>query len=266
MRPLRTLLLLLLLPQLPTGLLSAQARWPTPLDGNAEFSLRWDRPHFPEREYGFLSGTFTFGARVQVTNTINLALEVPQFRAPGTGSEASMGNPYFGAEFTDGDGTPAFTAGVRIIRGSTGGDPQIIALFTDYERFEQAITSELLVVSGMGHWTPWRDPKGAAVRIRFGGTIFHPPEGTSNELAADYGVRFTRPTGPLELGAGLTGRWLLTAEDGGAAESSFHSLTVDLTRRSGRIRPSVGVRLPLDAEISRAVSYVLIFGVSATLK
>jgi hypothetical protein len=252
---------------LPPCRLAAQARWPTPLDGTGELSLRWDRPYFPEREYGFLSGVLTLGGRVQLSNNVNLAFEIPNFRAPGTGSESSMGNPYFGAEFTDGDGTPAFTAGVRIIRGSTGGDPQIIALFTDYERFEQAITSELLVVSGMGHWTAWKDPRGATVRIRFGGTIFHSQAGATNELTADYGVRFGRPIGSqLELGATLTGRLFVTQGDIGAPESSFHSASIELVRRAGRIRPSVGVRLPLDAEINRAVSYVLLFGVSATLK
>ena len=267
MRHTRSLILLAgLMAHLPTGPLAAQARWPTPLDGNGELSLRWDRPHFPEREYGFLSGILTFGARVQVANNVNLAFEIPQFRAPGTGSDASMGNPYFGAEFTDGDGTPAYTAGIRLINGSTGGDPQIIGLFTDYERFEQTITSDLLVVSGMGHWTAWKDPEGASVRIRFGGTIFHSKGGESNELTADYGVRFGRSIGPLEFDAALTGRLFVTASDLGAPESSFHSVAVDLVRRAGRIRPSVGVRLPLDAEINRAVSYVLLFGLSATLK
>jgi hypothetical protein len=251
----------------PARPLAGQARWPTPLDGAGEVSLRWDRPHFPEREYGFLSGILTLGARVPVSNSVNLAFEIPQFRAPGTGSDASMGNPYFGAEFGDRDGTPAFTAGIRLINGSTGGDPQIIALFTDYEKFEQAITSELLVVSGMGHWTAWKDPRGASVRIRFGGTIFHSQAGASNELTADYGVRFGRSLGPhLELGAALTGRWFVTQEEGGGAGTSFHSISVDLARRSGRLRPSVGVRLPLDAEINRAVSYVVVLGLTATLK
>lgn len=260
------LLLWVVLAVSPPRRLAAQARWPTPLDGSAEFALRWDRPHFPEREYGFLSGILTVGARVQVANNVNFAFEIPQFRAPGTGSEPSMGNPYFGAELTDGDGTPAFTAGVRIIEGSTGGDPQIIALFTDYERFEQSATAELLVVSGMGHWTPWKSPEGASVRIRFGGTIFRAEGGASNELTADYGVRFGRPVGPLELGAAFTGRLFVTQGEIGSSESSFHSISVDLVRRAGRIRPSVGVRLPLDVEINRAVSYVLLFGLSATLK
>jgi hypothetical protein len=268
MRHTRSLILLAgLLAHLPTGPLAAQARWPTPLDGSGELSLRWDRPHFPEREYGFLSGILTFGARVRVSNNVNIAFEIPQFRAPGTGSDASMGNPYIGAEFVGDDGIPAFTAGLRVINGSTGGEPQIVALFTDYERFDQTITADLWVISGMGHWTAWTDGQGSTVRVRFGGTIFHPTEyGGTDELVADYGVRFGKALGRVELSAALTGRYFVTQQDLGPEAGSINSAAVELVTRQGRVRPSIGLRFPLDAEVRDDVPYVLLLGVRASLK
>jgi hypothetical protein len=268
MRHIRSLVLFVgLLALLPTGPLAGQARWPTPLESTAELSLDWARPHFPDRVYGTFSGIVTLGARVRVARSVNIVGEIPNFRAPGTGSESEMGNPYIGAEIVGEDGAPAFAVGARFTGDGPGGDPRIVALFTDYERFDQAMTGKVMIISAVGHTTAWKDPEGATVRVRLGGTILHPTEsGGQNEMLFDYGVRFGKTVGNAEVAASLTGRWFLTASELGPERASINSVALEAVGRTGMIRPRVGFRIPLDSEISDNVTYVLLFGVSVGLK
>lgn len=274
MHPSRPIALASLLLALPLGPLAAQSLWPRPLEGKAEVGLEWVRPTFVtgDDQYGFSRGVWILGGRIRASERINVVLALPQIRAPGGfygyGGGSGSGTPYIGVEFLAAERRPEFSLGIRLGgSSSSSSDAGVMALYGDYDRWEEGI-SNALVVNAIGHTTAWQDSAGASARVRFGGTILIPAGGMyGGELYVDYGIRFGRDTPALRLGVALTGRWLATGGGGASlAEATIHQVAGDLSFGSGMVRPSFGVRLPLDDALNDVVEYVLIGGVTVHLK
>ena len=270
-RPVALASLLLALPLAP---IAAQSLWPRPLEGKAEVGLEWVRPTFVtgDDQYGFSRGVWILGGRIRASERINVVLALPQMRAPvggsGYGGGSASGTPYIGIEFLAAERRPEFSLGIRFGGSSYGSyDAAAMALYGDYDRWEEGVSNGL-VVNAIGHTTAWQDSAGASARVRFGGTILIPEGGVyGGELFVDYGIRFGRDTPALRFGAALTGRWLATGGGGASlAEATIHQVAADLSFGSGMVRPSFGVRLPLDDALNDVVEYVLITGVTVHLK
>jgi hypothetical protein len=60
----------------------------------------------------------------------------------------------------------------------------------------------------------------------------------------------------------LSGRWLVSEDDGDFGENSAHFLTMHATLKSSRIRPTVFVRIPTDDPVKEYLGTVL--GIGAT--
>jgi hypothetical protein len=252
--------------------LSAQSLWPRPLASKGELDLEFVHPTFPDgasitgARIWVLSGRMRVGERGRVV----VALPYLEGRSSGGFSGSSTnGDPYIGYESTDSTGKSTIVLGLRLPwAGTTASAPEEAALLGDYDRFEEAFPKTItLHFEGQGE--VWRGTDGADVRIRAGSTLLHATEGGSgadaNTFLFDYGIRFGRPAGPVELGLALTGRLYLSGSGGNIAQRSTHQATFELAGH-GRIAPRVGIRVPIDEPLKSAYDRAIILGVRAAIQ
>ena len=87
----------------------------------------------------------------------------------------------------------------------------------------------------------------------------------ANTFLLDYGVRFGRPAGPVDLGLALTGRIILSGSGGSIGGRSIHQGTIELSGR-GRIAPRIGLRIPIDEPLKSSFDKAITVGVRATIQ
>ncbi|MBW8772336.1 MAG: hypothetical protein JF590_03445 [Gemmatimonadetes bacterium] len=253
---------------------AAQSLWPRPLTSASELDLEWVRPTFPN-ESGLDGGrgVWILSGRTKVGERGRIVVAVPYLRAAGsgtgTGSGATFGDPYLGYESTDSTGKSTFVVGVRLpMAGTSESFSEEVAFLGDYDRFEESFP-KTLTLHAEGQGEVWRDAEGADVRIRGGTTLLHSTEGSysaqANSFTFDYGVRFGRPLGPLDLGLALTGRMLLSGSGGNIAQRSTHQATFELAGH-GRIAPRIGVRVPVDEPLKSSFDRAIMIGVRVQLE
>ena len=255
--------------------LAAQSLWPRPLTSAAELDLEWVRPTFPnESGLGATRGVWVLSGRTKVGARGRLVIAVPYLRSagPGTGYGAgsTLGDPYFGYESTDSTGKSTLVVGLRVpMAGTNQFLSEQIAFVGDYDRFEESFP-KTLTLHFEGQSEVWRDEAGADVRIRAGATLLHSTGAYSssydaNSFLLDYGVRFGRPAGPVDLGLALTGRIILSGSGGNIGDRSTHQGTIELSGR-GRIAPRIGLRIPIDEPLKSSFDQAITVGVRATIQ
>jgi hypothetical protein len=79
-----------------------------------------------------------------------------------------------------------------------------------------------------------------------GSVLFIPTEGGDIELALDYGGSATYLAEMFRLGAGVNGRAIVTSGADDLGAMTEHQLAVFTDFGSGRLRPGLSLRLPLD--------------------
>jgi hypothetical protein len=244
----------------------AQALWPRPLAGAAEIGLEWVRPTFDQDDgLGSTRGVWVVDARVKVAPRINAIVAIPRLN---DGNDATAGNLLLGVEFTDTTGRPEFTLGLRKGGVSTSNfGPFVVGYLGDYDRLEQALTDGW-ILNTVGHVRPWSAADGGFAEFRFGVTgVFQSQDGASStSMLLDYGIRIGQEKEKFGFGAGVTGRWPISGALGGSIQSAVHQVFVDASYLQGIVQPTVGVRLPFDAELEEVLDYALTFGVKVVIK
>ena len=190
---------------------------------------------------------------------------LPYFVSVDGGS--GNGNPYLGVLKLDAHGRPKVTFGFRPSLTShdkyfTPNNGEI----ADYDHAEAA-SLEAISASVALYQDVVRTDKGTAVRLRVGGTYL----GSSYYLGAgkilfDYGVRVSRDMALLRMGLAITGRWDVSGDPKSFQAATTQQAAFDVALRRGSIHPSLGVRVPLDAPLSDALSYALTFGITAAIQ
>jgi len=255
--------------------LAAQSLWPRPLSGGTELDLEWVRPTFVN-ETGLTAtrGIWVLSGRHQLGPRGRVVVAVPFLRTGNStspyGEASTMGDPYLGYESTDSTGRSTLVVGVRLPWAATDASfPEQIAFVGDYDRFEESFP-KTLTLHFEGQSEVWRDAEGADVRIRAGATLLHStssstPSYDANTFLFDYGVRFGRQVGPVDLSLGLTGRMYLSGSGGNIAERTTHQGTVELSGR-GRIAPRIAFRFPIDEPLKSVLDRAITIGVRATIQ
>ena len=104
------------------------------------------------------------------------------------------------------------------------------------------------------------------MRIRAGSTLLHLTDGAysaqANTFTFDYGVRFGRYVGPIDLGLALTGRMILSGSGG---QRSTHQASIELAGH-GRIAPRIGFRIPIDEPLKSSFDRAITIGVRAVIQ
>lgn len=249
----------------------AQSLWPDSLRGRAELGLEWSRPTFATNDdaYSGTRGIWILGARARVSDRLNAVVAIPRFVATEGSDGHTIGNPYVGIEFLKEDHRPELSLGIRLDMVDNAYSPaHDVGYYGDFDRFEAMMPRTVAIVA-TGYHEPFHGDDGGYARIRVGATILRAVGSGVNggaEMYVNYGVRIGRDRPALRLSAELTGRWSLSA--GGRAsfaESTIHQGAATASFLSGQLRPYVGVRMPIDEDLTPALRHVFVFGVTTYL-
>jgi hypothetical protein len=195
-------------------------------------------------------------ARVPVTPQVGVVVELPFAYArmdstPFGGSAESntvLGNPYVGAEY-------AFSRQLSVQLGlrapvTTAGPESwadVIAVLANLQRMEAFLENVLPVSIAASFQQAVAD--GFSVRSRAGVTQAFYIGDDDGEAATllDYGVFGTYSVSVARFGAGLSGRWDISGDEG-FSDNSFHLLGFTADAGFGRFRPGLSVHIPLDED------------------
>lgn len=201
----------------------------------------------------FMTANWTFSGRFPVSAGLHLVGELPFARIGfdnGFDEESSntIGNLYAGIETHPAGGSGAwFEGGVRAPTASSEEFATISGSLVDADRWEAyGLLSDAFVLHTAAHWRS--DPVGkVGVDLRVAPNLW-----LGGDLADDaevflvYGGQVLYHGTSVRGGAGITGRWLATDDDDD--DRSTHQFEAAGDFLSGRVRPGVTLRIPLDDE------------------
>jgi hypothetical protein len=226
----------------------AQSAW---LDRSVPKSIHLElaKPGVEGLDEGFLTFAAFLTARLPLNDGLTFIGELPMATISsddGDESSTTIGNPYVGIEsrLAAESGT-WFEFGARPPISSDDEFAWLIGALADADRWE-AYFPNAIFIRGAGHWRSAPRDGRIGVDVRVAPTVWIPEEDGDSELFATYGVQALLTSPTARGGAGLTGRWLVTEDDGGFGERSTHQLDVAFDFLRGNVRPGVTLRVPLD--------------------
>ncbi|HSJ13465.1 MAG TPA: hypothetical protein VK939_03565 [Longimicrobiales bacterium] len=247
-------------------LVPAAAAAQAPPQATAQSSISFEMLH-PSLDgddgVSVLSGAYFVAGRIALRPDLALIAELPvgYFRQSsaisGIGSESSstIGNPLIGLALNRGTVELGFAA-----RAPLAADDELAWLYaalTDPYRME-AFTPDIASLQATARM---QRPAGAATMwgIDLGSVLFVPTDGGEVELALDYGGAIGYPGQLVRATLRLNGRAFVTGGgDLGAMTEHQAGLFADFG--SGRLRPGIQLRVPLDEGTRDALKAT--FGVS----
>jgi hypothetical protein len=203
----------------------------------------------------FLSGRLPVGPSFRVFGDLPFAYGSVTMDFEDVGGEAAsasdavFGNPRLGAEYLV---TPSLTVEgsfrLPLTSASETSVADVVAFMADPQRGEAFARDVVPVAAALSYERALAS--GLGMRARAGGTtlFFTGEDAPDNVSMLDYGLFGTYASGPARFGAGFSGRWDVSEEDGGFADNSLHwlGLTADATVRG--VRPGISFRMPLDKD------------------
>jgi hypothetical protein len=265
----RTLLPLLGLVALSAFPLSAQRTWLVPLPDRGA-SVEISTGLYERDVTNGLTAVITPGVRFPIGGGIILTGELPISQAsvrPGflgaNRTATFIGNPWIGVEMplrSAGRLELGVRPGMHRADNQAEGSAVFFGTITEYDRAE-AWLGKATSVRGVVHLG--RLPTaGAFVTARVGGSLLIPDgTGLDPEVLANYGVRAGLVRSGTMFYAAITGRALVTSIQGTIEDRTVHQLGIGLEALSGQVRPQIGARVFLDAELEN-VNAVLTAGFS----
>ena len=265
----RTLLSLTGLLLAATSPLAGQRTWLVPLPDRGA-SVEISTGLYEEDVTNGFTAVITPGVRFPLGGGIILTGELPISQASvrpgfiGTNRTATfIGNPWLGLEMPL-RRVARLELGVRPGLHRADDQAEGAAVFfgtvTEYDRFE-AWLGKATSVRGILHLGNLPS-SGAFVTARVGGSLLIPDgTGADPEVLANYGVRAGLVRGGTMFYAAVTGRALVTSIQGTIEDRTVHQLGVGLEALRGQVRPQIGARVFLDADLEN-VNAVLTAGLS----
>lgn len=203
-----------------------------------------------DEEVAFYSGAYFLGGRFELNPRLAVVAELPFAHiAPGADdpilaneSSTALGNPLIGLAVLT-DRADLVFAG-RVPLAPDDEEASFYGLMTDQYRLE-AFVPDLATVQVSARL---RNTVSDVTRVTFdlGGVLLVPTDEGEVEFAADYGVVATYVAERVRLGGGANGRALLTSGADDIGAMTEHQIAVFADFGSGRVRPGLSLRLPLD--------------------
>jgi hypothetical protein len=231
---------------------SAQPRWMA-RDSKNTVMIEMLRPSLEGADGDALSAAYFISDRWAATPDFAVVWELPFARY----ENSSIGNMYMGGEHRIGSSPIFIEVGTRL---NTASDHELEALATgllsDVSRRGAFIPDILLINAAFNVYEV--TPSRMAYRLRVGPEVAGPALGRSgdSEIFAHYSFQVGYQGSSARLGAGISGRALVTDDRGNLGQRTLNQLEVHTDFLSGRIRPGLDLRLPLGS-LSQAVSVVL---------
>jgi len=249
--------------------LSAQRTWLVPLPDRGA-SVEISTGLYQQDVTNGFTATITPGVRFPVGGGIILTGELPISQAsvrPGfIGAQRSatfLGNPWIGVEMplrSAGRLELGVRPGLRRADDQAQASAAFFGSITEYDRAEAWI-GKVTSVRGVFHLGQL-PTAGPFVTARVGGSLLIPDgTGADPEVLANYGLRAGMVRNGTMYYAAVTGRALVTSVQGTIEDRTVHQLGIGLESLSGQVRPQVGARIFLDAELDN-VNAVLTAGFS----
>lgn len=253
----------------------AQSLWSTPYEPN-QLALEVLQPSLdtpPGEDLSVLTGAATLWGSYLLTDRTTLVAGLPTARyaseiagdAPTSIEETQIGNPYVGVGVSSTRVPLLVELGVRLplapdrtaaARAGTGAD------LAHRETFAPDLLSAQAILNAR-----WDLTRIAGFRFRSGPLLTVPTQtdrGTT-ELFVRYGLQGWYEGDRYILGAGVTGRALVTERGGAFADRTTHQASGTLILNLSTVQPGVLLRVPLNGPGSDAVNLVVGLTLSVTL-
>ena len=215
------------------------------------------RPSVGSLDFSFFSYSFYLSGRIRAGETTQLRFEVPYasykledsiFTATG---RSSFGNPYVGAEFGPRDRGVQGEVGIRLPVMSDNAEAAGFGLLADpVERMEAYLDDILPVYAGLSY--RHRSAGGFAMMLRAVPVawIYTGDGSADSELFVLHSAQAWYEAEKVALGAGLSGRFLVTGDGADLGERTLYELGFFANFDLGTFRPGLQVRFPLDADLT----------------
>jgi len=209
---------------------------------------------------GFFTTSWFVSGRLRLSERLSFVGEFPfaTFKLdssfpPGSSETSKMiGNPYVGIESPPPAGGGGwFEIGVRAPLANEDEPAALTGIATDTERWE-AFLPNVFVARLAGHWRS--DVVGTpGVDLRVAPTLWVSDDLLDEvELWTTYGAQVLYHGTAARVGAGLSGRLLVT-EEGDFADRSTHQFEAAGDFLAGKVRPGATLRIPLDDSFADVV-------------
>ena len=243
----------------------AQSTW---LDYNAQNALALEilKIRFDEGEESFLSSTSFLTGRFSLSPKFLIVGEIP-FAFYGEKSdywedisEATLGNPYLGGEFRLSDSGFMLEFGARApIVSENNHSAVLYGYLSDWIERTGAFLPDYVPLSVFVNYI-YEHEKGFALRLRTGPEIFIPTEERGEtEVFILYGAQAFYRIKKVKLGAGFSGKYLITEEDSEFENRSWHQLGFLFEIKLGQFQPAAYLRFPIDDFLTEMMDFV--FGI-----
>jgi hypothetical protein len=195
---------------------------------------------------GFLSARLPLGQGIAFVGELPMAtMSVDEGLLFGEEASTMVGNPYLGVETREVGSGGWFEFGLRPPLASEDEFALFAGLTADVDRWEAFIPNAFFVRAA-AHWRDDPRDDGIGADLRVAPSVWIPEEDADTELFATYGAQVLLHSPQARGGAGLSGRWLVTEDDGDFGERSTHQLDIAADFLRGSVRPGLIVRIPLD--------------------
>ena len=260
-----SVVLIVILPLFLISAVYAQSTW---LDYNARNAVALEilKIRFDEGEESFLSSTSFLTGRFSLSPKFLLVGEIPfAYYGESTDygediSEATLGNPYLGGEFSiPGSGIMLeFGARAPLVSENNHSAAFYGALSDRVERIE-AFLQTYVPLSAFLNFI-YEHENGFALRFRTGPAIWLPTEKwASTEVFLLYGAQAFYRINKVRFGAGFSGRYSITEEDREFENTNWYQLGFLFEVKLGQIQPAAYLRFPLDENLPEMMDFV--FGI-----
>jgi hypothetical protein len=220
-------------------------------------SVEVAHPSFRELDVTPATSVWHLGGALPLLPGLRAVIDVPVAYASFdgglgefAGSSTVLGNPYLGVEYAvrpflileGGFRAPFTTADAESYA-------DVVGFLADVSRGEACLDDAFPVALGARLEHRARPDLSFTARV---GTVQAFYTGDDDDLSSltfvDYGVGGSWTRGAARIGAGLSGRWDASADEGKFGENSLHQLGITADMALGPVRPGLSLRLPLDED------------------
>lgn len=192
----------------------AQPTW-TAQPAGPSVSVEWIKPSFAVGGTTFLSSAVFFSGRFVFAQRVRLVGELPVAhfgidRIEGQASFTDVGNPYVGFELLLPEAPVWIEAGARASLVDDNDQAGLTGVGADFDRLD-AFLKNAVTLQALGNYR--YQGRAVSVRVRVGASVlFDTATGTDREdVFLRYGGQAWYDAGPVRVGGGLAGRYLLNA-------------------------------------------------------
>jgi hypothetical protein len=239
-------------------------------EGDRAVRVEIFKPAFDQPGFSFRSSAVYLSARWRLSDVAKFVAELPVALGGlddtlGYRTDATVGNPYIGAEIRGRETLVVGEFGVRLPLTKESGDldfAPLVGVFADFVDRAEAFSADILSLHAAVRYE-YESPGGLSLVARFA-PVFWIDTGDAfadmTELLFVYGANVGYRKPPFAVSGGLRGRLMMTEVTTTIGGRSAHEAVAAAAAAFGRFQPGVQVRLPLDDDLRDVLD--LVVGVS----